>query len=485
MMYKIFLIFLAFLTLFSPAFSENQKRVLIVYDSISRIGENYPIEELLKEYLTHYDVETGSCESENIVDPSDYDLTIYLGFQRKILSDKFLKNISKSKKLIWVEENIEQFANFIGCKDFRFEGIKYNFIEIIYRNYILSVSPEIPFYIVRPKEAEVISYLSDGHYKFPWVFKKNNIYYFGRLDFRDSSGIVFLDLLHDILGINHSVYKKAIIVLDNVNSLTSAEFLMEKVQSLCCYEVPHLLVVYPSIRKDNKTYYLKDNPKLLEILRQIEESGGFIIQGTYYDKDFSYKINQDLNLLASYGIFPVAFKFYDISDKSKYVDPGKYFNILLYDDLIITKKLYTLLYPINLGEFNPKDPKNLISILEKARNMLALRDAIVGISIPVYVNVKEIEKLVINLKKLGYDFMDFSKEPYHVENENLIIRNKEGKKYILSKVPLYEKTPVEKFFDKFIEYLRVILVFAVTSFILIIIWLIKNRHKLYEKDEKR
>lgn len=122
--------------------------------------------------MTHYDVETGSCESENIVDPSDYDLTIYLGFQRKILSDKFLKNISKSKKLIWVEENIEQFANFIGGKDFRFEGIKYNFIEIIYRNYILSVSPEIPFYIVRPKEAEVISYLSDGHYKFPWVFKK-------------------------------------------------------------------------------------------------------------------------------------------------------------------------------------------------------------------------------------------------------------------------------------------------------------------------
>lgn len=476
------IIFLIFLL---PSQAQTKKRVLIIYDSISRIGENYPLENLLEEYLSHYDVETGSCESENISEVEKYDIAIYLGFQEKVLSEEFLREISKAKKIIWIEANIEQFAKFIGCKDFLYEGKKYNFTNIIYRNYRLSLDPNTSFYIVRPKKAEILSYLTDGFNEYPWIFKKDNLYYLGRIDFRDSSGIVFLDLLHDILEAKHNTYKKAVIVLDNINPLTSPDFLMEKLKTICCHEVPHVLVVYPNIRINNKIYYLKDNPKLLEILRQIEETEGTIIQGSYYEENYVKKINEDLNLLASYNIFPISFKFYDIPYKEKYTDAGKFFKIILDDDLIKTKKLYTLCYPINLGEYNPKDPKNIISILERAKNILAIRDAIIGISIPAYVSAKEIEPLILGIKKLGYEFLDFSKEPYHVENENLIIVNKNGKKHVISKVPLYEKTPIEKFFEKFIIYLRVILIIVTTSFILIIIWLIRNKHKLYEKEEKQ
>lgn len=486
MTYKFIAVFLLIALIFvSFSQGEDKKRVLIVYDSISRIGENYPLETLLEEYLSHYDVETGSCGSENISEVENYDLVIYLGFQEKILSEKFLSEISKAKKVIWIEANIEQFARFIGCKDFSFEGKKYSFTNIIYRNHNLSLDPNTFFYIVKPKKAEILSYITDGFNKYPWSFKRDNLYYFGRVDFRDSSGIVFLDLLHDILEVKHNTFKKAIIVLDNIIPFTSAEFLMEKLQTVCCHEVPHILVVYPTIKSDNKIYYLKDNPKLLEILKQIEETEGTIIQGSYYEENYAKKINEDLTLLASYGIFPISFKFYDIPYKEKCTDVGKFFKIILDDDLIITKKLYTLCYPINLGEYNPKDPKNLIKLLERAKNMLALRDAIIGISIPAYVSAKEIEPLIISIKKLGYEFLDFLKEPYHVENENLIIMNKNGKKYVKSKIPLYEKTPMEKFFEKFIIYLRTILIVVTTSFILIILWLIRNKHKLYEKEEKQ
>lgn len=486
MMYKfISTLLLITLLLLIPSQSQIKKRVLIVYDSISRIGENYPLETLLEEYLSHYDVETGSCESENISEVENYDLVIYLGFQEKILSERFLNEISKAKKVIWIEANIEQFAKFIGCKDFSFEGKKYSFTNIKYKNYNLSLDPNTFFYIVKPKKAEIISYITDGFNKYPWSFKRDNLYYFGRIDFRDPSGIVFLDILHDILEVYHKHYKKALIVLDNINPFTSAEFLMEKLKTVCCHEVPHILVVYPTIKKDNKIYYLKDNPKLLEILKQIEETNGTIIQGSYYEENYVQKINQDLTLFASYGIFPISFKFYDIPYKEKCTDVGKFFKIIFDDDLIITKKLYTLCYPINLGEYNPKDPKNLIKILEKAKNMLALRDSVIGISISAYVSSNEIEPLITSIKKLGYEFLDFSKEPYHVENENLIIMNKNAKKYVISKIPLYEKTPMEKFFEKFIIYLRTILIIVTTSFILIIIWLIRNKHKLYEREEKQ
>lgn len=266
-----------------------------------------------------------------------------------------------------------------------------------------------------------MSYVSDDLNNFPYVFRVDNLYYFGRLDFRDSTGIVFLDLLHDILGIKHPSFKKALIIIDEINPFTDASLLQGKLQTVCCHQIPYSIVVYPTVKKDGKLYYLSDNEKLSKVLLEIENSNIGIIQGSYYEKNYDSKINSDLNLLASYGIHPIAFKFYGVPYKERYIDAAKFFRILLGDDLVFTKRLYTLIYPINAGFYNPKDPKNVNLILRKAKDFLALRDAILGISIPIYLDREDIERLILGLKDLGYDFLDLLKEPYHVENNNLII----------------------------------------------------------------
>lgn len=485
MMYRILGIFFIILFILFPGLSQERKRVLIVYDTLTKLGENYLLEKLLEESLSHYNVEVGSISSDIISNVENYDLVIYLGFEEKFLGEKFLKEINKARKIIWVESNIQYYARYIKCKDFKIEGKRVGFISLIYKNKEVYFNPEKYIYIVHPKEAKILSYVSDGINKFPWVFNKDNLYYFGKLDFRDNTGIIFLDILHDILEVKHDEYKKAMIILDEVNPLTSAEFLEEKLRTYCCRDVPHLLVVYPTVKKDDMIFYLSDNEKLLSLLRRVEESGGFIIQGSYYDKNYSQKINEDLNLLASYGLYPVAFKLYDIPYKEKYVDVKRYFKIVLDDSSILTRKLYTYIYPVNLGSYNPKDPKNKIEILNKARDFMIFRDLIIGISIPSYVFSRDIEELITNLRNLGYDFLDFSEEPYQVSNDNIIISNKNGKKWIISKIPLYEKNPVERFFENFIVYLRFILIFVIISFLLIIIWLINNKRKLYEKGLRR
>ncbi|MCX7942597.1 MAG: DUF2334 domain-containing protein [Dictyoglomaceae bacterium] len=485
MMYKFLGILLIILLIFSMGISYDKKRVLIIYDALKKIESDNSLHDLLKNYLTHYSTDVGSVSSDIINNIEEYDLVIYLGLEEKFLEEKFLREISKSKKLIWIEANIQEYTKYIKCKDFKIEGTKVGFINLTYKNKVINFNPENPVYIVYPKRANIISYVSDGLNKFPWVFKKDNLYYFGRLDFNDNTGIIFLDLLHDILEVKHENYKKAMIILDDINPLTSPEFLEEKLRTYCCQNVPHCLVVYPSVKKDGKKYYLSDNEKLISLLRKVEENGGFLIQGSYYENNYSSKINNDLNLLASYGLYPVAFKLYDIPLKESYVDAGKYFKIVLDDNLITIKKLYTLIYPVNLGTFNPRDPKNKIEIINRARDLLILRDGILGISIPSYVLSEEIEELISNLKNLGYDFLNFSEEPYQVANENIIITNKNNKKWVISKIPLYDKTPIEKLFEKFITYLRIILIVVIVSFILIIIWLINNKHKLYEKELRR
>lgn len=109
--FKIILIFLILIIL-TLSFAEETKRVLVIYDSFSRIGEDYPIGNQLEEYLSHYGVYVGSVNSEELLpDVTQYDLVIYLGFQEKLLKRDFLKEISKSKKIVWIEENIDQFEN--------------------------------------------------------------------------------------------------------------------------------------------------------------------------------------------------------------------------------------------------------------------------------------------------------------------------------------------------------------------------------------
>ncbi len=485
MTYRVLGVFLIFLLIISLGLAQNKKKILVVYDHLTRIGEDYFLENLLKNYLSHYDAEVGSISSDIISNVENYDAVIYLGFEEKFLRENFLKEISKAKRLIWVEANIEDYAKYIKCKYFKIEGKRAGFGKLIYKNKEIYFNPEIPVYIVHPKEAKVLAYISDGVNKLPWVFNRENLYYFGRLDFRDNTGIVFLDILHDILGVRHKEYKKAMIIIDDVNPLTSAKFLREKLETYCCRDVPHLLVVYPTIRKEGKVFYLSDNENLLSLLRKVEENGGFIIQGSYFENNYDNKINNDLNLLASYGLYPVAFKLYDIPYKERYVDAGKFFKIVLDDSLILTKKLYTYIYPLNLGIYNPKDPINRIKILNKAKDLLTLRDVIIGISIPSYVTSKDIEELISDLREIGYDFIDFSQEPYQVANENLIISNRNGKKWIMSKVPIYEKRPIERFFERFIIYLRFILIFVVTSFILIITWSLTNKRKLYERELRK
>lgn len=483
--FKIIFVFLI-LFILTLSFAEETKRVLVIYDSFSRIGEDYPIEKELEEYLSHYGVYVGSVNSEDVLpDVTQYDLVIYLGFQEKILKKEFLKEISKSKKIVWIEENIDQFAKYIGCNEFRDVGKRYGFIEVNYKGYKLSFDPQTFIHLVLPKKANVLSYVSDDLNKFPYVFQKDNLYYFGRLDFRDSSGIVFLDLLHDILGVNHPSFKKALLVFDGIDPFTSADLLQEKLPAVCCQQIPYSIVVYPTVKKDGKLYYLSDNEKLLKVLLEIENSNIGIIQGSYYEKNYDSKINSDLNLLASYGIYPIAFKFYDVPYKERYIDPSKFFNIILDNDIIATKRLYTLIYPINAGIYNPKDPKNVNLILRKAKDFLVLRDAILGISIPIYLDKEDIERLILGLKDLGYDFLDLLKEPYRVENDKLIIMNKNGNKVVVSNVLPYSKSRLERFFEKFVGYLRIILIFVVTSFIIIILYLVNFKIRLYERGKKQ
>lgn len=486
MLDKILLISIIIFTLLSFAFpnisySKKAKSALILYEGKIRLGENYPMLELLEKYLRHFDVSIESRYIEEIPGTiSSYDYVFYLGLQDRRFTIDLLQNISKAQKLIWIEANIEQYMYFLGWKDLEDYGYKSGYESILYNGESISFDLESSVYIAYPRDRKDLAFLYNYTEKTPLVWGKENLWYFGRLDFRDNSFLVFFDLLHDIFNEKHKDDKKILLLLDEVNPLTSAERLKNLLLSHCCEDVSINLVVYPKVNHSRKTYYLGENKALIDVLRLVEEHNGAIILGSYTNKeDINTRIEEDLLMLGRLGIFPLAFKLPDASIET-YNKASQNFSLLIYEGLLSINSPKAIAYPINMNRYSPNDPLGYNYLLKKAREFRVLRDAVIGIAFPSYAPTEKLSELINDIRALGYRFLELRSEPFRVESEYVKVVNVDGKKVVRTNIPLLEETFLQKVFKIFTTYLRAILVITVSLFALIILYLIRNKRKLYE-----
>lgn len=463
----------------SPVYARENKSVLILYESKTRLGEDIQVLPLLERYLRHFDISVNSCFVEDLVPNIHYDYIIYLGLQERNLQRELLKTLSSVKNLIWIEANIKQYADYLGWRNFRDFHYQTGWTSLLYRKEEYPFDIKSPVYIAYPQERQDVSFLYNYKEKTPWIWRRENIWYFGRLDFGDNSFLVFFDLLHDILGEEHKEDKRVLMVLDEINPLTSPDKLRELMSSYCCEEVSVALVIYPYVRSSRSYTFLRENRELLELLKEIEKNNYAIIQGSY-DRDLTLeKLDNDLTELARLGIFPIAFRL--SSDAyNRYEVASRYFRLILANELMKMKDSKSIIYPISIEEYNLVNPKDYTYLLQRARNLKILRDAILGISVPSYISSEVLRRLIRDLYSLGYNFLDLTSEPFYVEGSLVRIENLNGKKIVVSNIPPLKKTFLERIFDILISYLRPILFAVVVLFILIISILVRNKHRLYE-----
>jgi len=478
-----FIIFGLTVTIPKLSYSGGPKSILIIYEGKTRLGENFSVLEALKLYLRHFNVSIKSSYIETLdTSVSDYDCVIYLGLQDRKIPKDLLRNLSKAKSLIWIEANIKQYAEYIGWEDFEDYGYKSGYASIIYKDKSVNLGLDTSVYIAYPKTRKDLSFLYDSKRNIPWAWRKENLWYFGRLDFRDNSCLIFFDLLHDILGENHRGDRRVLLLIDEVNPLTSAEKLRKLLLSHCCEEAPVNLVIYPEVTRARDTYYLEDNRELIEVLKLVDEHKWAFIMGTYSDREsLEEKVERDLIGLARIGVFPIAFKL-PYSDVEGHDKAGRYFRLILYNGLISIRSPKNIWYPVNMDRSNPDNPEDYIYLLEKAKDFMILRDAILGITFPSYAPVENLRRLIYDIRSLGYDFLNLREEPFYVESPHIKVMNVGGKKIIISNIPPLKKTFLQKAFEVFISYLRLILMIVISIFAVLIFYLIKNRRKLYERE---
>lgn len=286
--------------------------VLILYDSTGAYGWVGAIHaRMLANLLGHFPVsyKASPVTSYTAGDIGKYAATFYLGSTyEEPLPAAFLRDVmSSTKPICWFKYNIWQLAWY----DARFTpkfGFGFNYLDwsgydtIEYKGQTFSkyqADPELGWTsIIYPTLCQEIAsatrIASTGEkLSIPYIVHGGNLWYVADLPFaylgEEDRYIVFCDVLHDVLGIDHAASKRAIVRIEDIDTTTDPADLIRIADYLSAQNVPFALSVIPTY-SDPLGYYnsgvpdydkLSWQPALVSALKYAVKKGGSIILHGY------------------------------------------------------------------------------------------------------------------------------------------------------------------------------------------------------------
>jgi uncharacterized protein YdaL len=265
-------------------------KVLALYDASTgtewdKMGLAYAI--MLRNLLGHFDAQVDMLPVQQYTAGrlNNYSATFYMGalYDHQIPAAFLQDAVSTTKTVVWFKYNLWQLAwnstyNFTAAKGIAFNGlrglnaapsstnpnpgffdtVKYKNLDFVkYYQYdatrnAVNADPDMGWVgiadpakatslvpVVNPKTGETA----------PYVVRSGNFWYFADLPFsfigpRDRY-LVFTDLLHDILGVNHAESHKALVRLEDVGALVSVDAMKKLSDYMKLKNVPFSVAVIP------------------------------------------------------------------------------------------------------------------------------------------------------------------------------------------------------------------------------------------------
>lgn len=265
-------------------------KTLVLYDAppgteFEKLGMGYAI--MLRNLLGHFDAQVDLVPVQNYTagKVNSYDATFYLGaYYGNSLPAAFLSDAATTQKtFVWFKYNIWDLAwdasyNFQATRGFGFSGLRGMnavpnsgnptpgfFDTVSYKNKpfvkyyafdsatgTVNADPDIGVTaITDPAKAAALVNVSNpktGEVA-PYVVRSGKFWYFADMPFsyigpRDRY-LVFSDILHDILGINHPESHKALVRLEDVGALVSVQAMKTLTDYLYTKKVPFSVATIP------------------------------------------------------------------------------------------------------------------------------------------------------------------------------------------------------------------------------------------------
>lgn len=514
---------------------ESTSEVLILYDSALREdNSSFSLVVALSEYLGHFPVTVvaRSTEEWKPGSLSGYDAVIYVGNRPKKLPPPLIEELASLPRVIWMENNIEQFAAFRNWDGFTFYGKELQFVRLYCRGEEAVIAGSLPVIIVDPgNKGRIIAEVGNLKYRRPLAWQRENLFYLGRLDFTMPFSLVLGEFLHEALGINHSPGHRALLCIEDVSPSTNPDNLDSLIDVMVQYHVPYAVAVIPFDQGVFGQARLSNARDLLKVLRRVPETGGAIIMhGCCHSNEYSSKtgegfefwntekdapmegepdftkerINRGLSEFARTGVYPVAFEapHYAMS-RAAYGELARHFStyvgqIQISDEtyratldppFIIKSHLLKgmTVFPETLGYVNPEDPLSLDRIMERARMLKILRDADTCVFYHGFLPPEGLKEIIEGLKAQGYEFISLLDNDFWVQGQDLKVWGTAGKIYVETSVKPVDIEEAEpryrgpKALIAGVVGLVVVIGVVLLSFV-VIIWKLRARRRyLYEE----
>ena len=477
-MKKKILLLLSFILSFE--FSLVSKNVLIIYD-----GERGKSEAFKSSMFIYYLLDHFSIDSKEILNVRDYrgggisgkDL-IFVVFEEGFpeFDEKFLSDLLDFKGgIVWINMHIERFLEKREF-DIEFQGFKYGKDWKVFYKGEDFPKEERGMNLIRIKnkdKVEIISYALDEERKsFPYVIKTKNLWYFADSPFSYANEggrfLILADILHDILNEPHPESHLALVRIEDVNPEDEPSNLKKIANFLSKEGIPFQISLIPFFKDPDNQYErtLSENPELSDAIKfAVKKGGTIVLHGSTHQwrgvtgDDYEFwddiagkpipnessdwidqRLKDAIEECAKNGIYPLSWETPHYSaSKNAYRTISKYFNS--FNDRIMSaeisgtqqifpypaniKDLGILLIPENLGyvDFQKPEPEKII---ESARNMLVVRDGIASFFFHPFVPIKNLKKIVKEMKKMGWKFISIRDFPCELRTESFWVTSKGG-----------------------------------------------------------
>ena len=502
-----------------------QTKALVLYESKTEFGETYPLVIALDEYLGHFNIQVNELERSKWTPGSldGYDYILYLGDRTANLPAKLLLEMSQAHVLFWFDQNIEQFSNLKKWPNFRNLGLKNEFVSLHYRGQDLPISPSEEFNCAYPIDADDLVIADNLYERTPFAWKKDNVVYISKLDFQNPLNLILAGIMEETIGGNQVEGRHVLLRIEDIQPLTSPDTLAVLINALAVARVPFALAVTPTTIINGKSVTLVDYPNLLEVLHTVEANGGCIILKGYevtQEEELEYwntnndrpleeskenialsKMGQGIDLLAGLNLYPVAFEVPGSSmSQNGYQTLAQHFTTLsgtvqLTDTsaslpldvpfAFRSKRAGMLVYPENLGFYNPKllDPAG--AILNKARELTVVPVCTAGLYFHSYLQADNLLPIIKGLRQLNYQFVDMRATNYQVTTPNISIVSQDGYRHISTNIPAIwvdqSLSGIKLSLRNWFYVLTVLLILIVSSFLFILSRLRRSKSNMYEQ----
>ena len=380
----------------------------------------------------------------------------------------FFEDVLQSDKpFCWIGRHIGQLLNSPQARRLGFAYIDYRddleFGQVQYKGVTLpKEDPELNIIrILDPSGVHVLATASnaDGE-THPYAIRNQRFWYFADTPFsfvkEGGRYLVFCDLLHDILEIDHPASARALVRVEDVSTDSDPDGLRELTNLLARRNVPFQIALIPIFRKPSQglDIRLSDRAFLVEALQYMIARGGTVImhgvthqyRGTSAD-DFEFwqgkedralpgdsadlvvrKLEMGLAECFAAGIAPIAFEtpHYGASEVDYEAMKGVF--QLFYERTMATPAIAATQYfpypvidrfgrrvvPENLG-YIPLEDQNPKVLIARARNLRVVRDSVASFYFHPFLNPALLTEVVQGISDLGYHFVSIREFGGHVD----------------------------------------------------------------------